>query len=172
VGIENARWWFEDFPEGSVREFGGVTVSKEDIVAFARQYDPQPFHVDEEAALGSAFGGLVASGWHTCALTMRMTCDAFLLHAASAGSPGMENVRWLKPVRPGDTLRVRLRTVRARALKSRPNLGVVRQAFEVTNQSGETVLTMEGSMMMYLRSGHGHVPGPSTARPDPDRERP
>lgn len=158
MSTRNARWWFEDFPEGSVREFGGVTVSKEDVVEFARKYDPQPFHVDEAAAGRSAFGGLVASGWHTCALVMRMTCDAFLLDTAAAGSPGVENVRWLTPVRPGDTLRVRLRVVEARPMKSRPRLGLIRQSFEVQNQAGETVLTMDGHTMLFRRSAAGGDP--------------
>lgn len=155
MSTSTIRWWFEDFPEGSVREFGAVTISKDEILEFAGKYDPQPFHVDEEAARRSPFRGLVASGWHTCALAMRMACDAFLLDTATAGSPGMENVRWVKPVRPGDTLRVRLRVVEARPMKSRPNLGLVRQAFEVLNQQGDVVLTMEGTTMMFRRGAGG-----------------
>lgn len=145
------KYYWEDFPVGRVREVGGITVSREDIIAFARQFDPQPFHVDEEAARRSMFGGLIASGWHTCALAMRMICDAYLLDTASAGSPGVENVRWLKPVRPGDTLRLRLEVIEARPLESKPGLGLVRNRWEMSNQHGETVLRMEGSGMIRRR---------------------
>jgi len=145
------KYYWEDFPVGRVREVGGITVSREDIVAFARQFDPQPFHLDEGAARLSMFGGLIASGWHTCALAMRMICDAYLLDTASAGSPGVDNVRWLKPVRPGDTLRLRIEVIEARALQSRPELGLVRNRWEMSNQNGETVLRMEGSGMIRRR---------------------
>ena len=103
---------------------------------FARKFDPQPFHVDEAAAKQSMFGGLIASGWHTCALAMRMMCDAYLLDAASMGSPGVEEIRWLKPVRPGDTLRVRCIVLEARPLESKPHVGLVRNRWEVLNQNG------------------------------------
>ena len=145
------RYYWVDFPVGRVREVGGVTVSREDIVSFARQFDPQPFHVDEEAARSSIFGGLIASGWHTCALAMRMICDAYLLETASAGSPGVDDVRWLKPVRPGDTLRARVEVIEARPLESRPELGLIRNRWEVLNQRGETVLRMQGSGMIRRR---------------------
>ena len=145
------KYYWEDFPVGRVREVGGITVSREDRIAFARPFDPQPIHVDEEAARRSMFGGLIASGWHTCALAMRMICDAYLLDTASAGSPGVENVRWLKPVRPGDTLRLRLEVIEARPLESKPGLGLVRNRWEMSNQHGETVLRMEGSGMIRRR---------------------
>src|SRR5690349_612244 len=106
--MKKFKYYWEDFPVGAVREFGGRTLSKDDIIRFAREYDPQPFHVDEETARKTVFGGLIASGWQTCGLAMRMMCDAYLLEAASAGSPGVESIRWVLPVRPGDTLRVRL----------------------------------------------------------------
>lgn len=146
------RIYWEDFPVGSVREFGGVTVTKEATVAFAREFDPQPFHVDEEAARQSMFGRLVASGWHTCSLAMRMMCDAYLLESSSMGSPGLENLKWLKPVYPGDTLRVKLRVVDARPSASRPQVGLVRSAWEVLNQRDEVVLTMDGWNMFGRRS--------------------
>jgi acyl dehydratase len=166
MSTEGKRYWFEDFPEGSVREFGGITLGREDILAFARQYDPQPFHVDEEAARHTAFGGLVASGWQTCALVTRMACDAFLLDTATAGSPGIESVRWLKPVRPGDTLRVRMRTLEARPLKTRPQLGLVLVRYDVLNQRDESVLTMDGKTMMFRRTAVAAVPSrpPAGAR--------
>ena len=145
------KYYWEDFPVGRVREVGPVTVSREDIISFARQFDPQPFHVDEEAGRRSMFEGLIASGWHTCSLAMRMICDAYLLDTASAGSPGVDNVRWLQPVRPGDILRLRIEVIEARPLQSRPELGLVRNRWELSNQRGETVLRMEGSGMIRRR---------------------
>lgn len=147
------RYYWEDFPVGQVTEFGGITLSEEDIVRFAREFDPQPFHIDAEAAKHSMFGGLIASGWHTCGLAMRMMCDAYLLEAASLGSPGVDNIRWLKPVRPGDTLRVRCVVLEARPLESKPHVGLVRNRWEVLNQHGEEVMQMEGYGMFRRRSG-------------------
>jgi acyl dehydratase len=149
-----ARLYWEDFPAGSVREFGNKTVTREAIIAFAREFDPQPFHVDEEAGRNSLFGQLCASGWHTVAMTMRMMCDEYLLESASLGSPGVENLKWLKPVFAGDTLRVRLEVVEARPMASRPNVGLVRSRWEVLNQRAETVLTMEGWGMFGRRPAH------------------
>ncbi|WP_142804353.1 MULTISPECIES: MaoC family dehydratase [Tepidiphilus] len=145
------KYYWEDFVPGSVQEVGGVEVTKEAIIEFARQYDPQPFHVDEEAARQSPYGGLIASGWHTCALAMRMICDAFMLEAASVGSPGIDNLRWLKPVRPGDVLRVRLTVLEARPLASKPGIGLVRHRWEVLNQNDEVVMEMEGAVMFRRR---------------------
>jgi len=147
------RYYWEDFPVGLTREFGGMTLTKEDIVRFAKQYDPQPFHVDEEAAKHTVFEGLVASGWQTCSVAMRMMCDAYLLESASAGSPGIESIRWTAPVRPGDTLRVRLTVLEARVLKSKPHIGLVRNKWEMFNQKNEQVMHMEG-YGMFLRRDH------------------
>jgi acyl dehydratase len=152
------RLFWEDFPAGSVREFGNQSVTREAIIAFASEFDPQPFHVDEEAARNSLFGGLCASGWHTCSLVMRMICDEYLLDAASAGSPGLENLKWTKPVYPGDTLRVRLTVLEARPMASKPRIGLVRSRWEVMNQRAETVLTMEGWGMFARRPSH-ETPG-------------
>jgi acyl dehydratase len=146
------KYYWEDFPVGNVSEFGGITLTQEDIVRFAKEFDPQPFHVDEAAAKKSMFGGVIASGWHTCALAMRMMCDAYLLESASMGSPGVENIRWLKPVRPGDTLRVRCIVLEARPLESKPHIGLVRNRWEVLNQNGEEVMQMEGFGMFKRRS--------------------
>ncbi len=147
--------YWEDFPVGAVREFGGMTVSRDEIVEFARRYDPQPFHVDEAAASESPYGGLIASGWHTGALAMRMMCDAYLLDAASLGSPGLENLRWVAPVRPGDTLRVRLTVLAARTMQSRPQVGLVESRWEVFNQHDEMVLDMRGWGMFARRPEEG-----------------
>jgi acyl dehydratase len=130
------QFW-EDFPVGQVRDFGGMAVSREAVLAFAQQFDPQPFHVDDEAARGSLFGGLCASGWHTCAMAMRMMCDGYLLDSASLGSPGIDNLRWLKPVFPGDTLSVRMEVLDARPMASK--------------QHGQPVMTMEGWGMFRRR---------------------
>lgn len=155
---ERLHW--EDFPAGSVRRFGGTTLTREAIVAFARDFDPQPFHLDEDAARESLFGALCASGWHTCALTMRMMCDAYLNRTASLGSPGLENIRWLRPVYPGDTLQVAMTVLEARPMASRPTVGLVLQRWEVSNQREEPVMTMEGWGMLRRRE-----PGTADSRP-------
>lgn len=142
---------FEDFIVGQVREFGGRTVSKQEVLQFAAAYDPQPLHLDEAAAEASVLGGLSASGWHTCAMVMRMMCDDYLLNSTSQGSPGIDNLRWLRPVRPGDTLRVRMTVLEARESKSRPQIGLIRSSWAVFNQQGEQVLSMEGWGMFGRR---------------------
>ncbi len=145
------RLYWEDFPVGRKMAFGAMPVTREAIVDFARQFDPQPFHLDEEAGTASLFGGLCASGWHTCAMAMRMMCDGYLSESASLGSPGIENLRWRKPVYPGDTLGLRLEVVQARPMASRPEVGLVRMRWEVLNQHREAVLEMEGWGMFGRR---------------------
>ena len=147
--------FWEDFPVGSRREFGHAQVTREAVLAFAREFDPQPFHLDDDAAEASLFGRLSASGWHTCAMAMRMMCDAYLLDAASLGSPGIENLRWLKPVHPGDILSMRMTVVESRLLASRPGVGLARIEWRVSNQHGEPVLTMEGYGMFRCRPAAG-----------------
>lgn len=142
--------YWEDFHAGKVIDLGTRTVTREEILQFARQYDPQPFHTDEEAAKKSIYGGLIASGWHTCAIMMRLLYDGLLSRSASMGSPGVDNVRWLKPVRPGDTLHARMTVVETRASTSKPDRGVIKSQWEVMNQANEVVMTMEG-MGMYRR---------------------
>ncbi len=138
------KYYWEDFPVGNTRELGCVTLAQEDIVRFAKEFDPQPFHIDEPAAKESTFGGIIASGWHTCSLAMRMICDAYLLDAASLGSPGVDNVKWLKPVRPGDTLRLICTVLEARPLVSNPQAGLVRTQWRMFKQTDECVMEMEG----------------------------
>jgi len=133
---------FEDFEPGEVLELGHHTVTEAEIVAFAEQWDPQPFHVDPEAAAASAFGGLVASGWHTGALWMRLYVDAVLQDAASMGSPGIEELRWLAPVRPGDTLHARLTVLEATPSARSPDRGTIRSRGEMVNGDGTIVLSM------------------------------
>ena len=146
------RWHWEDFVVGAVREFGATAVTREAILAFAAQFDPQPFHLDEAAAERGLFGGLSASGWHTCAMAMRMMCDAYLLQSSSLGSPGIDALRWLRPVRPGDTLSVRLTTLASRPMASRPTVGLVQSEWEVLNQRHEVVLSMQGWGMFGRRT--------------------
>jgi acyl dehydratase len=143
--------YFDDLPAGTVIDLGTYAVTKAEILDFARKYDPQPFHTDEEAAKASIFGGLIASGWHTCSMMMRLLCDSLLLRAASLGSPGIDEVRWLLPVRPGDTLHGRMEVVEARASKSKPDRGVIKSRWEVRNQNGELVMTMNGNGMYGRR---------------------
>jgi len=152
------RLYWEDFPVGRVREFGGMTVRREDIVEFAGRFDPQPFHLDDAAARATPFGGLVASGWHTCAMAMRMMCDAYLLDAASLGSPGLDSLRWVEPVRPDDTLRVRLTVLAARPMQSKPHIGLVESRWEVFNQNDRLVLDMRGWGMFARRAGPSAAP--------------
>ena len=145
------KYAFEDFPAGRVLEFGAYEVKREDMLRFAAEFDPQPFHLDEEAAERSLFEGLSASGWHTCAIVMRMNCDAYLLDSTSLGSPGIDALKWTRPVRAGDVLHVRLTILEARVLKSRPQVGLVRSRWDVFNQRDETVLEMEGYGMFARR---------------------
>lgn len=135
------RHW-EDFEAGQVYELGARTVTRDEIVAFARQFDPQPFHLDEEAAARSPFGGLIASGWHTAALFMRMYVDELINDTVSMGSPGVEELRWLVPVRPGDELRGRVTILEAAPSSTRPDRGTIRARMELRNQRDEVVLTM------------------------------
>lgn len=156
------RMAFEDFSPGAVDLAGAVTPSRDDIVAYARQFDPQPFHLDEEAAKQTFAGGLIASGWHSCALQMRLITDGFLLESSSMGAPGIEEVRWLKPVRPGDTLRTRRTVLETKASGSRPDRGFVRFRFETFNQRDEAVLAQVNWIMFERRQ-------PAAAAPQPDR---
>ena len=152
------RWYWEDFAIGAVREFGAMPVTREATLAFAAQFDPQPFHLDDAAAEASLFGKLSASGWHTCAMAMRMMCDEYLLESSSLGSPGIDSLRWTKPVHPGDTLSVRLTTLETRPMVSRPSVGLVLSKWEVLNQRREVVLTMQGWGMFGRREAAAGAP--------------
>lgn len=146
------KYYFEDFPPGWTFENGSRTLSAEDIVGFAREWDPQYFHTDPERATGSPYGGLIASGWHTGVVAMRLMCDGYLTEAACVGSPGIEEIRFLKPVRPGDTLRFRSTATEARLSRSKPNRGTVVFAWEVLNQEDEVVLSMIGTQLFLRRA--------------------
>jgi len=136
--------FYEDIPVGTVRESEGYAVTREEILEFGRRFDPQPFHVDEAAARRSPFGGLIASGWHTAAIAMRLTVDTRMGPGGSLGSPGVDELRWLRPVRPGDTLTVRCEVVDKRPLESKPDRGLVRTRTTVRNQHGQDVMTLVG----------------------------
>ncbi len=146
------KYYWEDFYPGQVLETGGLSLSAEEIIDFARKYDPQPFHIDSEKAKQTYFGGLIASGWQTASLCMRMICDLYLLEAASLGSPGIDELRWVKPVRPGDTLHLKVTVLETRASTSRPDMGTMRARSEVCNQHGELVMHMSGVGMFRRRS--------------------
>jgi acyl dehydratase len=143
--------YFEDYVPGTVHEFGCMTVEEEEIISFAKRFDPQPFHTDPEAARDSVYGGLIASGWHTASLVMRIMVDHYISRVASLGSPGVDELRWLKPVRPGDTLSVRITVLDAVRSQSKPDRGTVYTFAQVLNQRSETVMTMKGAGMIRCR---------------------
>ena len=149
--MATATRWFEDFPEGAVFEFGEYRMTEAAIVAYAKEFDPQPFHTNPEAAKQSFYGGLIASGWHTAGAMMRLLVDHLITPESSLGSPGIDELRWLKPVRPDDVLRVRFTVVSAQRSRSKPDRGVIRQFCEVTNQEGEVVMTCRGMGMFRTR---------------------
>jgi acyl dehydratase len=153
------RYYWEDFVVGQTREFGQHLVTREAVLDFARQFDPQPFHIDDAAAAQSLFGRLAASGWHTCAMAMRMMCDGYLLESASLGSPGIERLTWPHPVFPGDLLRMRSTVIASRPLASRPAVGLLRSRSEMLNQDDVIVLAMEGAGFFGRR--HPGAPSPT-----------
>ena len=143
--------YFEDYLPGSVSLLRSITVEQEEMIAFARRYDPQVFHTDPDAARKTVFGGLAASGWLTGALAMRLIADQYVSRVASLGSPGIDEVRWLKPVRPGDELSVRLTVVETRRSQSKQNRGIVRSFVEVINQNEEVVMSWKGVNIVLCR---------------------
>jgi acyl dehydratase len=146
-----AARYFEDYIRGSVEDCGTFTLSEAEIIAFAKEYDPQPFHVDPVAAGNGPFGGLIASGWHTTSMMMRHLVDHYISAESSLGSPGVEDIRWPKPVRPGDTLRVRATVLEARRSASRPDRGIVKTLAELLNQDGDLVMTVTANNFILLR---------------------
>jgi len=148
-----AELYFEDFVPGSVHEFGPAVVDEAEIIEFARRYDPQPIHTDPDWARTGPFGGLIASGWHTAAITMRLLVDQYLPAAASLASPGIDELRWHRPVRPGDELRVRVTVIEARLSRSKPDRGLLRSRIEVVEADGSPVMTMIGLNLVRRRPG-------------------
>ena len=155
TGERGAAPAVEEFYTGHEIYHGTCTVTEDEIVAFARRFDPQPFHVDRAAAADSIFGGVIASGWHTCSMMMRMVVDGLMADSTSLGSPGLDGVRWPAPVRAGDTLRVLYRTVKVKGSNSKSDRGVVWSRWEAVNQDGVTVCTVDG-MGMFLRRAGGN----------------
>ena len=153
--------YFEDLEVGTVSEAGRYEVTEEEIVEFGEQYDPQPFHVDPEAAEASIYGGLIASGWQTAAITMRMLVEHVVDHETSMGSPGVDELRWSAPVRPGDVLRVRHELLEKRELESRPDRGLVRYRSTTLNQDDEEVMTMVGLGLVAKRETGEDASSPS-----------
>ncbi|MFE1600945.1 MaoC family dehydratase [Methylobacterium sp. ID0610] len=169
------RYHFEDLDPGFTLSGGPVTITREDIVGFARAFDPQPFHLDEEAARGSLLGELIASGWHTCALGMRLVAESFILQSSSMGAPGVDEVRWLRPVRPGDRLTSRLTVRESRPSASKPDRGFVRFRLDLANGAGDGVMTQD-FWAMFGRRGAAPLPPrampPATDAPVPAEDRP
>ena len=145
------RYYWEDFTVGRVMSLGSTLVKREETLAFAQQFDPQPFHLDDAAAEASLFKRLSASGWHTCSMTMRLMCDGYLNDSAGLGSPGIDNLRWLKPVCPGDTISAEMTVLEARVMNSKPHVGLVLSRWRVFNQDGDDVMTMQGWGMFAVR---------------------
>jgi acyl dehydratase len=142
--------YFEDVQVGDTHRFGQYAVTRGEIIEYAQQFDPQPFHLDEEAARKSMFGGLIASGWHTGAMLIRMLCDHAIPGSATTGALGFDDLKWLKPVRPGDILSVETEVLEKTESRSRPDIGVVKIASRVHDQRGETKMTLV-SLVLYRR---------------------
>ncbi len=152
---ERATLYFEDYVPGLTVDCGSVSVSEAEIIAFAKEYDPQPFHVDPVGAADGPFGGLIASGWHTTSLAMRQLVEHWVSPGTSLGAAGVDEIRWPKPVRPGDTLHVRATVLEARRSNSRPDRGIIRSLTEVTNQDGDTVLRLTAINFILARERQG-----------------
>jgi acyl dehydratase len=142
---------FEDFQPGAVAVYGPRLVTREEIVAFAAEFDPQPMHLDEAAASATMLGGLAASGWHICCLLMRVIADGFILDSSSMGGPGVDEVRWLAPLRPGTRIRVRSSVLDTRTSASRPEMGLVKFLFEVIDEADATLTTLTTTLMFGRR---------------------
>jgi acyl dehydratase len=147
--VPQLQW--EDFTPGRVFEHGPRRLPRDEMIAFAAEFDPQPMHLDEAAARATMLGGLAASGWYACCILMRMTVDAFVGNSASMGAPGVDEVRWLRPIRPDDELSLRATVLETRASKSRPDMGFVRFEFELFNAKAERVMVLITSLMLGRR---------------------
>jgi acyl dehydratase len=143
--------YFDDYQVGAVGEYGPIAVTEEEILDFGRRFDPQPFHVDPAAALSSPYGGLIASGWHTAGLMMRLLADHYLSAVSSLGSPGIDELRWAAPVRPGDELWLRTTVLEARRSRSKPDRGILRTGVEVFNQHKQVVLSLVAVNLVAVR---------------------
>jgi acyl dehydratase len=159
IAVEDLH--FEDYVPGRSAVFGPIPMTEADIIEFARRYDPQPIHVDPAAASAGPFGGLIASGWHTVGVVMRVLVENYLARGAALASPGIDELRWLKPVRPGDMLHVRVTVLEASRSRSKPDRGLVRTSIVTVNQRNEIVMTMTAMNLFKCRSGsRDGDPGP------------
>lgn len=147
--------YFEDYVPGSVYEYGSITLSEQEIIEFARQFDPQFIHTDPRAAAEGPFHGLIASGWHTAAVMMRLFVDHYLSHVASMASPGIDELRWTRPVRPRDGLSIRVAVIEANRSRSKPDRGMVRSLIEVLNQDREVVMSLQAMNILRCREKPG-----------------
>lgn len=163
MSLANGIRYFDDFRPGETIHLGTVPISEEEIITFARQFDPQPFHVDPEAAARSRFGGLIASGWQTTGLFMRLYARTVLNTTVSLGSPGVDQIRWPNPVRPGDRLAGRWTVLECRPSRSRPDRGVIRSRGEMFNQNGDPVLSLEA--LNIIGRDPASYPGASSIGP-------
>jgi len=144
--------YLEDFVEGTVNEFGPASITEEEIILFGKSFDPQVFHTDPEKAKETVYGGLIASGWHTCSLFMRLYVENYLPDPASLGSPGVDEIRWLKPVRPGDRLTLRVTVHKVKPSRSKPDRGVLYSFCEMVNQENDVVVSMMGLNLIRYRN--------------------
>jgi acyl dehydratase len=144
-------FFHDDFPVGRSFPLGPTEVTREQVISFATSFDPQPFHLDDSAAAATHFGRIAASGWHVCAMAMRMMCDAYLLDSASLGSPGVDELKWTAPVYPGDSLSGAMTVLDSRVSKTKPHLGLLLTKTELFNQQGSKVMSLQGWAMMRRR---------------------
>lgn len=150
VSVENR--YFEDYATGSVHEFGSIAVELDEVITFGKRFVPLPYHTDPELAKESIYGGLIASGWHTAGLMMRLYSDHYLSKVANLGSPGVDELRWDKPVRPGDELSIRVTVLETKLSSSKPDRGIVRSFVEVLNQNREVVMSLKSVNFVRSRS--------------------
>jgi acyl dehydratase len=155
--MQNPKRYWEDFLPGQVIEHGPRRITREEIVAFGVEFDPQPFHLDEASARNTMLGELCASGWHSCCILMRMSADSFVLNSSSMGAPGVDEVQWLKPIRPGDELTLRATVLSTRASNSWPEMGFVNVLLELRNAAGEKVMALKAPLMFGRRTPGGAV---------------
>ncbi|MFZ3214307.1 MAG: MaoC family dehydratase [Terriglobales bacterium] len=151
IAVPVGERYFEDYVPGSVFEYGSITLTEDEIVQFAERFDPQFIHTDPRAAAEGPFGGLIASGWHTAAVMMRLFVDHYLSHVASMASPGIDELRWTRPVRPGDSLSIRVSVIEANRSRSKPDRGMVRSSVEMLNQNQEVVMTLKAMNILRCR---------------------
>jgi acyl dehydratase len=149
--VPSEKRYFEDYVPGLVLEYGTISINEAEIIDFATRFDPQYFHIDAEAAKGGPYGGLIASGWHTAAVMMRLVADHYMSKVASLGSPGIDEIRWTRPVRPGDSLSIRISILEGKRSTSKPDRGVVHALVEVLNQKQEVVMSLKAMNIFRLR---------------------